>query len=89
MRTVCALTAGGADQRPGDLQHRLHQHVHAGDDPQADGLRLLRVPEEPLQHLRRHHRHHQVGGGRKRARADVFHVRLRASSARFRVTVTR
>lgn len=54
------MAAGGADEHPGDLQHRLHQHVRPGDDPQADGLRVLQLPAQPLQHLRRHHRHHQV-----------------------------
>ena len=34
-------SARGAHKRSGDLQHRLHQHVLFGDDPQDHRIRLL------------------------------------------------
>lgn len=53
--------AGRADQRPGDQQHRVHQHVRPGDAAEAAGLRPAGLHPEPLQHLRWDHRGHQVG----------------------------
>lgn len=52
-----------ADQRLGDQQHRLHQHVCPGDAPETPGLWNLWLHQEPLQHLRRDHRGHQVTVG--------------------------
>lgn len=49
-----------ADQRPGDQQHRVHQHVRPGDAAEAAGLRPAGLHPQPLQHLRRRHRAHQV-----------------------------
>lgn len=45
------LTARGAHQCSGDLQHRLYKHVLLGDDPQAHSFWLFQLPEKPLQRL--------------------------------------
>jgi len=52
--------ARGVDRCVGDQQHRVHQHVRAGDGLHDAGFRPVWIHQEPLQHLRQHHCDHQV-----------------------------
>lgn len=58
--SLLPVPARGADWRPGDQQHRVHQHVCPGDGLHAARLRVVRIYQEPVQHIRQHHCHHQV-----------------------------